>query len=97
MLFNVTEEQFVKKSLNNYKKNSLTKQEFEQLKYELAEDYRDFVDDYKTDKECQEEVIRQELRSFYNTFFNAPENLTVVYKGKIIQGKSSREEVFKID
>ncbi|WP_190258773.1 hypothetical protein [Pelotomaculum schinkii] len=33
------------------------------------------------------DVVKEELRSFYYTFFNAPENLIVVFKDEIIQGK----------
>lgn len=82
----VSEEQYIQKGLDNRKEDfGLTEEESDRLKIELAEEYRDLVEDYETDKEVKEEAVRDEIISFYYRFFNAPETLTVEYKGEIIQ------------
>lgn len=59
---------------------------------EIANEIRDWIEEYRdTRKEIDDERetlkidVEDELRFFYYTFFNAPENLTVEFKGEIIQ------------
>ncbi|OPX87477.1 MAG: hypothetical protein A4E53_02465 [Pelotomaculum sp. PtaB.Bin104] len=81
----VTEDQYVQKGLNNYEEEGLSKEDLEQLKVELAEEYQSIIEDYEADKEFKKSDVRDELTSLYYRLFNAPENLTVEYKGEIIQ------------
>jgi len=87
--FNVigfTEEQYVREGLDNYKDDDLTKQELEKLKTELVDEYRDILEDYENEKEHVWDNVRLDLYKTYHTFFCAPERLTVIYNGKVIQG-----------
>jgi len=84
-IIGVTEEQYIQKGLDNHEEEGLTEEEMERFKIELAEEYRDIVKDYETDKEVKEEDVREEIKNLYYMLYNAPENLTVEYKGEIIQ------------
>lgn len=81
----VTEEEYVRKGLENYKDDGLTEQEVVELKADLAKEYQDFVKDYESDKKYLQDEVKIDLYKIYHTFFCVPEKLTVEYKGEIIQ------------
>lgn len=58
---------------------------------ELREEYRRVQADIAGARKYMSAEVRDELRAFYYTFFTAPEMLTVIYNGKVIQGEDTRD------
>lgn len=81
----VSEEEYVRKGLDNYKDDGLTEQYLAELKADFIQEYRDIVKDCETTKEYLQDEVELDLYKIYHTFFCAPEILTVEYNGEIIQ------------
>ncbi|OPY61665.1 MAG: hypothetical protein A4E56_01900 [Pelotomaculum sp. PtaU1.Bin065] len=82
----VDEKKYVQKGVNtHYEECAMSEDDLQQLIVDLVEEYRSFNRIYKNFMVTKEDEIREELTHFYYTFFNAPQNLTVIYKDEIIQ------------
>ncbi len=78
----VSEEMYVALELFHHQDIDMDVEEF---KTELVEEYRELKQQYEQDKEWEAWDVKDELKSIYYNFFNAPEELTVVYNGEVIQ------------
>jgi len=61
--------------------------EFQEIADEISDwikDYREVREEIKDNREDIKDEVEDELRSFYYTFFNAPEELIVIYNGEVI-------------
>lgn len=87
--FFVTEDEYVKEGLKAYGDDDLTDEEKKKLEQDLREEYREVHKDIAEERENLFEAVEDELRSVYYSFFNAPENLTVIYNGEVIQGRKA--------
>lgn len=87
--FFVAEDECVKAGLGNNGADNMSPDERAMLETELREEYRDFQEDIADRRECLPEEVRDKLRQIYYTFFNAPEKLTVMYNGEVIQGQDT--------
>ncbi|MTI80062.1 MAG: hypothetical protein FH758_04115 [Firmicutes bacterium] len=75
----VSKVMYVAKGLFNHKDNPHTAPEnIEQFKQELAEEYQDIREEYEQQRKWATIRLEEELNSIYYTFFNAPEELTVL-------------------
>ena len=86
--FFVSEDDYVKLGLEKYADDDLTDEEKQELEQDFREDYKLVREQIDDDRKYLPTEIRTELRAFYYTFFTAPENLTVIYNGKVIQGEN---------
>ena len=84
-VIDATEEQNVRQGLEGNCLKELSMDKIEELKSDLVQEYKDLKDEYEGEKSYLPDEIKNEITSFYYTFFNAPENLTVEYNGEIIQ------------
>jgi len=62
----------------------------------LREEYRQVQADIADARKYLQTEIKIELRTLYYTFFTAPEKLTVIYNGKVIQGEGKDNEGNKL-
>jgi hypothetical protein len=86
--FFTTEDEYLKSGLEAYNDEDFTDEEEKQkLKQGLREEYREVQKDISEMRERISMEVEHKLRQIYYTFFNAPENLTVIYNDEIIQGK----------
>jgi len=85
----VNEEQYIQKCLED---EDLTEQEREEVKETLATEYRDILADYADRKQYMAKDVSYDLKKIYYMFFCAPERLTVIYNGKVIQGGDAGQE-----
>ncbi|OPX92602.1 MAG: hypothetical protein A4E53_00393 [Pelotomaculum sp. PtaB.Bin104] len=83
--YGLTEEEYVAKGLESCG-DDWEEDERKDYENELREDFKYLQDDIADDREGLKFNVEEKLRSLYYTFFNAPENLTVVYKDEIVQG-----------
>ncbi len=81
----LTEDEYVTAGLKNNGADNMSPDEKSILEEELREEYRDFQKDITEEREKLPEEMRYKLGQIFYTFFNAPENLTVFYKGEVIQ------------
>lgn len=84
-VFGKTLDQYIDEGLKYYLDQGMIEDEIEELKTDLAEEYKNFTEEYESDKESMPEEIEEEIRRFYYNFFNAPEDLIVEYNGEIIR------------
>lgn len=88
--FFVSEDEYVKSGLENYGDDEMTDDEKQELERDLRDEYRSSQEDIAEKREYMPEHVEDDLRKVYYTFFNAPEELTVIYNGEIIQGTSEK-------
>ncbi|OPY62245.1 MAG: hypothetical protein A4E56_01438 [Pelotomaculum sp. PtaU1.Bin065] len=89
----LTEEEYVAKGLEEGLEicgDDWDDDEKKDYENELREDFKFLQEDIAYEREGLEFDVKKELRSLYYTFFNAPEDLTVIYKDEIIQGKKDK-------
>lgn len=85
--FFATEDEYVKSGLEKYTDDFFEganeeKQDFER---DLRKEYRVAQEDIADARDYLPDDVKDELRQIYYTFFNAPEKLTVIYNGEVIQ------------
>lgn len=83
--YGLSKEEYVANGLARY--GDLTGDEIKELEKELLDEYESLQKDIADDREDLTETVKDELRNTYYTFFNAPEELTVIYNDEVIQGK----------
>lgn len=84
--FFASEDEYVKSGLEDYG-DEMTDEEKRELERDLRKEYRSNQEDIVEKREYMPEHVEDDLREVYYTFFNAPEDLTVIYNGEVIQGK----------
>lgn len=85
--YGMSKEEYVANGLARYDDFDLTGDEIKELEKELLDEYESLQKDIADVREDLTETVKDELRNTYYTFFNAPENLTVIYNDEVIQGK----------
>jgi len=87
--FFVTGEQYVKSGLESYSGDDLSNGEKKKLEQELRQEHREVNEDISWEREDLPDDMRCKLHQIYYTFFNAPEKLTVLYNGEVIQDEKN--------
>ncbi|MFZ5642503.1 MAG: hypothetical protein ACOY46_02790 [Bacillota bacterium] len=94
--FFVSEDEYVKSELERLEKKysdvEMTVDEKQELEGDLREEYRYIQEEISDKREYTPMNVEEDLRNVYCTFFNAPEELTVVYKDEVIQGQEKPVE-----
>ncbi len=85
--FFVSEDEYVKSELEGDADYDLTDEERQELEQDYREDYRAVREDIDSEVEYLPVEVKDNLRNIYYTFFNAPETLTVIFNGEVIQGE----------
>jgi hypothetical protein len=84
--FFLSEDEYVKSGLEDYGDDEMTDDEKQKLERDLRDEYRSNQEDIAEKREYMPEDVVEDLRKIYFKFFNAPENLTVIFNDEVIQG-----------
>ncbi|MDA8336065.1 MAG: hypothetical protein M0Z41_13960 [Peptococcaceae bacterium] len=82
----VTQSDYIRHGMSAYDVEEMDEDERYQLHLDLTYEYGELLGEITDRREELMDTVKDKLRQVYYTFFNAPENLTVVFNGEIIQG-----------
>ncbi|MCL6479350.1 MAG: hypothetical protein K6T65_13240 [Peptococcaceae bacterium] len=80
--YGVSEDEYVKNGLDGFE--DLDEVKKKELENDLREEYKFAQEEIAEEREVLNEVVENELRKFYHTFFNAPEKLIVICEGEVV-------------
>lgn len=91
-LVGFSENEYVTRALESAGVEDWDEDKMDEMKDELRKKYRNLQEELAEDEEFLTAEVDFKISDMYLTFFNAPEKLTVIYNGEVIQGEKAGEQ-----